>query len=428
MPRIPRWAAWSAALLLVVGLAAALASLLGRDRVRLELEDRLSAALGREVSIAGPVHLVLQPTPRLDVAGLRVAGAGGPLLEIGRVAVEVDVAALAAGRVALGTVRIERPRLRLAVDAAGRGNWEPLAPTAAAPAGPAPEWSVRRLEIVDGRVDWQDARDGTSASLEGLSVVAGPVSVPGEVLFDLRIEGAQYGAARLRAAARGALAIDPGADEYGGRDLALELVPEKIPGWPALAQQTVRVVVNSLTASGRDGRARIEGLRASGLGLDVRLDGEARLAEAPGPAFGGRMRVAPFSPREVYEALGRELPTTQDPTALSRAALDARVEWGGGEFRFRELDARLDDSRLRGAVTVGLGTAPSWRFDLAIDRLDAERYREPEALRHDAPVELPVEFLRELDAVGVLAFDELRVGGTRLTGVRVQLDGESRAR
>lgn len=110
------------AVVLLLALTAALAAPLFVDwnAHRGWLEQRLSEALGGEVTLTGDIALRLLPAPRFDVAGASWRAAGGGLrLDADRVQLEAAVAPLLQGAVRFVEASVERPRLAATLDAGG---------------------------------------------------------------------------------------------------------------------------------------------------------------------------------------------------------------------------------------------------------------------------------------------------------------------
>ncbi|HUN73036.1 MAG TPA: AsmA family protein [Steroidobacteraceae bacterium] len=109
---------------------------------------------------------------------------------------------------------------------------------------------------------------------------------------------------------------------------------------------------------------------------------------------------------------------------------DLRVSAGSG-LRIENLQARADDTTLRGhAALTDLATS-AMSFDLSLDQLDVDRYlpRDHGAAPTHAPDEtapstappelLPAEVLRKLRIDGLLGIGQLRIAGMALGDVRV---------
>lgn len=94
------------------------------------IERQTTALLGREVRIGGSVQLQLLPTPYLQLENIRIADQNGrfdrPLLRLGGFTLWLSIAPLLRGDLEVRDIELTQPELRLAVDEAGRGNWQGL--------------------------------------------------------------------------------------------------------------------------------------------------------------------------------------------------------------------------------------------------------------------------------------------------------------
>src|SRR5690606_18100015 len=158
-------------------------------------------------------------------------------------------------------------------------------------------------------------------------------------------------------------------------------------------------------------------LRAEAFGLagNVELTGRSVSSAA---RWSGRAEIAPFSPRELLRRLGQPEPQSSDPTALGRATIATRfaVDVAGEQARFSELTLDLDGSRITGELAITGFEMPKYSFDLAIDRLDADRYlpspadEAEEGEKTAGDIELPTDSPLVLDG-------RIRVGALRLANL-----------
>lgn len=173
------------------------------------------------------------------------------------------------------------------------------------------------------------------------------------------------------------------------------------------------------------------GLVLDGLGARLELTGAGRFAGSDA-ALGGEMTLAPVSPRDVLAVLKTPAPATADPKALTRLA--GRTDWryDAKGIEFTEIDATLDDTRLTGRFGLSGFEAPRYRFDLALDALDLDRYLGPDAppdaegegdaaAATAAEADIPVELLRDLALDGRVKLGRLGFAGATLGDVSATL-------
>jgi AsmA protein len=119
-----------------------------------------------------------------------------------------------------------------------------------------------------------------------------------------------------------------------------------------------------------------------------------------------------------------------------KAALKSRLTATADALKLANVDLKLDDSRLTGALDLRHFAQPALRFDLALDKIDLDRYlgsdkpaAKPAAptpgAAAAAPVELPLSTLRGLDVNGKLRAQELKALGLRSHDTQVQINAKN---
>lgn len=120
-----------------------------------EIEARLEAATGRQVSVGGDIAIVLLPEIAFSIEDVTVAGApsgsGTPFLQLPRVLASVALLPLASLEVAISRVRLVRPTIVLE-SSGGQASWE----IAGRGGGGGPAVSVARVDLDDARIEWRD--------------------------------------------------------------------------------------------------------------------------------------------------------------------------------------------------------------------------------------------------------------------------------
>lgn len=145
------------------------------------------------------------------------------------------------------------------------------------------------------------------------------------------------------------------------------------------------------------------------------------------PVFDGRIHMRDASPRRLLEILAVPV-TTADPHALSRLSISSRVNAGTDSVALSRLDIHLDDTHLRGQLGINHFSGPAVDFDLAVDRIDVDRYLPPAAQRkspgHEqsgaiGSIVLPFDLLNGLDVNGKLTIGRMRAFSIRSSNDRL---------
>ena len=124
------------------------------NRYRDAVAQQISEAIDRPVSIDQGLSARLFPSVRLEVRGLVVGNPAGNyqehFLTVENVRFELDMGALAGGKLLIREISLERPTLQLEVDPNGRPNWESDRGLTV-PVLPLP---VSRVSVVDGSLTY----------------------------------------------------------------------------------------------------------------------------------------------------------------------------------------------------------------------------------------------------------------------------------
>jgi len=391
-----------------------------------QAEQRLSAALGWPVELGG-LAIAYYPTPRIEVERLVLPATAQPdavpLLEVARVAVTVPWRTVAGMGGHLTRVELDEPRLHLALDAEGRGNWDALLEHIMTAAGEGPTaFSIGELQVTDGSVRYAGT-GGDDWRLAGVRLTARDVrpGVPFKMELRLGGEGAGH---TFHLSLAGRAMLDPDREVYAADELTLG-------GWVGGGELPLAGVewdgtVEALHADLAAGRTALRGLQARSMGVE--LAGQVELATVNDVTeLKFDLQTRPFSPRAVGVALDQPLPETTDPAALTRATLDVAGHLNAAGLTLSRLEGQLDDSRFSGDATLPAGDAPP-RLRLVLDRLDLDRYLPPASAAEDsngslqAAVESLSESLQELDLQADIEVGEARAAGVLARGLTVRLE------
>lgn len=393
------------ALLVLVAVLGATAVLLPRlvdsDTLRSMLIVAARSHTGRELTVEGDIRVAVLPRPAVVLPRLALADAEGfgpePFASVDGARANLRLWPLLRGRLQVASVQIERPQLRLAVDAAGRRNWADLLPEPAAeakPGSPASEPGIAaslagrvgidRLQVRDGDLLWTDRRSGSWARVRGLSVtVAGldpgrPIPVTASATLEAGdpVRSAQLdltttvqwsGEALWYARA---LRLDATLD---GAPLR-EPLPLRLTGEASFDPAQSRLAVQGLTLEGEP----------------LSLTGDLTVAQAAdGPAAGAQLRLQRLDARALAQRVGVEL-NTADAQVLQQISGSFDVSADAEELNLARLELAVDGSQWRGSARLRDFSQPAVRFQLEGDRLDLDRYLAPEpAPAPAAPLEAP---------------------------------------
>jgi AsmA protein len=354
-----------------------------------EYKDRIAHAVrsstGRDLSLPGRITLSVFPSISLELGPASLGNLPGfgeePFASVKHAALQVRLLPLLRKQLEIGRVEIDGLDLRLRKNSAGVGNWQTpghsgSAPgTSAASGAPAALRDIAGVSITDSRISYQDM----SAAHINLDVgrFASGADVPVRVKLDLT-----PGAGAQPVGIDGHFVFTAGAQQrYRLAKLDVEGTVHPTAGGRALPWK--------LSASRADVDLEAQTLRVADLGaqlgaahIALRLAGSSIVDAA---SLAGSFRLDPVSPRELMSQLAVAAPETRDPKALGKISAMGELAYGENKVQLSKLDVQLDDSRLGGKIAVTNLATKAIAFDLALDRIDLDRYRPP-VQNHPQPV------------------------------------------
>ncbi len=393
-----------------------------------DYKDRIAEVVkrstGRELALPGTIKLSVFPWIALELGPASLGNPPGfgaePFASVRHAALRVKLLPLLHRELKIGRIEIDGLDLRLAENAAGKGNWEGFggASAASAPAAPgaAPLPDLAGLVVKDSRVSYGNVV-ADHVNFDMGHVGAG-VAVPVKLKLDLTTV---KGAAPIPFGANCDVILDLARKEFRFATLVLNGTIHPKPGAPAVAW--------SLSAPDSSVDLAAQTLNAPHFVVklaDARLTGDAhgaRIIDAP--SITGAFKLDSLAPRELFDHLGIAAPRTRDAKTLDKFGASAEFAYGGDALRLTKLAAQLDESHLTGSAAMTNLATHALQFDLALDRIDVDRYMSPAPTAASAtpaaakPAALPTAMLKALRLNGNVSIGSMTVAGVKLSSVRI---------
>lgn len=230
-----------AGLAVVAVIAAAALWITSPGQYRTALQERVAAATGYELIVAGEIELDLLPSARLTLEDARLRNPGLPqeLASASVVQLYVDRGDLLRGELTIRELRIDGFHLNVFVDASGNSIWNVERPAAtgdAVESSGAAAGIPQRIAAENGRLDVQNLASGRRYLLKNLQVVGNNANLqgetfPGQANFD--VEWFDSANRRVRETAVGMIGeieADAEAGRYSVAELDLNSTPVLLQG------------------------------------------------------------------------------------------------------------------------------------------------------------------------------------------------------
>ncbi len=435
MSRIVKYVVWLAGAFVALFAIAAIALYLFFDPndFREDISTSVRNQTGRELTIDGEISLDVFPWLAVEVGKTSLGNAPGygdePMASFERASFSVRLMPVILRReIVIGAADIESLRLNLQVDARGNDNWSDLVPEESSDATDGASGStggidINSIEIVNAMISYSDAGSGDVVVIDEANLKIGrlrddgsAVPVDAELNFDVQPAGL-VGTVRLKTS----LAFDAGADSLQFEDVSIDGSVEGVASIPTGIKLTTDGVLVSMKRS----EIAVEPVDLAL--LDMRITAAVQpFSYADDLTIRAQLAVAEFSPRSVMHLFDIESPETADPAVLSRASLDASVEFTPTVIELAKVRLKLDDTTFGGTLSVPRTATGFYKFDLTGDAVDLSRYMEPATAggggesTESPPVEIPTDLIAPLNArgkfelgtatLGNIVFENLSVG------------------
>ena len=390
---------------------------------------------GRDLVIEGDVSLAFFPWLAIEVGHTTLGNAPGfgdtPFVEFDRAKLSIRLLPMLLRReVAVDTAELESLKLDLQVDSRGRNNWDDLLTSQdqavaedAGEKGRAIE--VSGVNVSDTTISFEDRQSGDTYVLSDMKMQLGqvsddgrPVPAEGAFRFDLQPN-----------AISGNVEMDTvvSFDSKKGLVILDGVMVEGVVEGIATSPTRLQFETNGIEVQTESQVVTLQPLALKLLGLDIQADVEP-FSYAGSIEPRAAIQIDAFSPRSLMHLLDIVPPETADPGALSRVIVDVDAAVSAKVVALSDVTIKLDDTTFTGELSVPRSASGTYGFDLSADRIDLDRYMEPAgeatqaAAGESAPVEIPSDLIRPLNARGNLRVATATLGGMEFENVVLGLN------
>ena len=295
---------------------------------------------------------------------------------------------------------------------------------------------MQGLRITNARLSYQDDATGQRIRLDPFNLKAGELAFGRPMPLEMDLHLFEGKTTDLTAQLTAMITVDPEPQQYRLDDLKLQ-ASLRSPDAPG-GKMDVELQANIAADLAAD-TASLSGLvlRALGLKIDGKLTAK-QLSEQL--SYQGTITLAEFSPVEVMKGLGAEAPQTADPDVLKSMQGSLSLSGTDDSLKVSQLTMKLDDSTLKGTASVKRFAKPIIRVDLGLDAINLDRYMAPASDKAGADdtataskggadtddrLDLPVEMLREQDAIASFKIGDLIVQKAKLSNAQVKVSARN---
>ena len=401
----------------VVGLLVLAAVVLGAALVIVDgkfVRARMESAMkekNRTLNMEGDLKLKLFPVAGvvLGKTSLSEPGSDKVFVSLEAAEVAVRVMPLLSGEVALETLKVSGMKANLIRRKDGSMNFSDLAGGKEKAAGkPEEPPNVRIAEVIVEKVQlaYRDEATGQELNVAELNLKTGRLDgqTPGDVALSARITGRKP-EIDVRAQAAGALRFNLGREEFAFDKFGAQLKGRYDQDTIALEFSAPKVEVTPAKASGSEVKGSIQ---VKGPQRDI----DAKLVIAAMEGTASALSIPKVS-LDLSAAVGG---------VAAKAKIEATIKANLAKQDLQaEIAGKLDDSTLKAKVGLTNFAPLKANFDVAIDRLNVDRYLPPERKGAKPDERIDLAGLQGKTVSGKLAIGALSVKRAKLENVKAEL-------
>lgn len=436
-----------------------------------DIERVVESKTGRQLTLSGDLSLSIFPWLALKAGPASLGDAPGfgdePFVSIQEARVGVRLLPLLRGKIEVGDVRLAGARIRLITDESGRDNWADLGeqqdPAEPAPAGEEPMEipTIAGLAIEDAAVTMENAQEKTRRVVRDFNLKTGRLASgePFDLSTDFVLDQEPALSAKVRLATTVTADLENNAHRLAKPEIDITITGQGYPQEGILVQVRANAIAADVgkelyrlealnvkttwkgegfpaagvpvTLQAKDLNANLaaQTLELTGLDLDVaggHLTGGLTGKEIlDAPVLNGPLKLDQVSLREWAPKLGVALPVTTDAKVFEKLSFSGNVALTKSTAEVGDIVLQLDDTTAKGMLGIADFDAKALRFDLNVDRINADRYLPPpvekpaQSAQKEAPTPIPVDMLRTLNARGQLQVGEAIFSGIKFTKLRL---------
>lgn len=380
-----------------------------------EIEKQVTQATGRSFSIGEDIDLSVFPWVGVKVTNVRFGNPEGfsekQMVSVDKFEVRLKVLPLLSRKIEVKTFVLDRPQIFLEKLKNGKANWENIGSqksttdkkadkpekkkqtTGPGEGLPIAELKVDNFSITNGSLAYTDQTSGMKKIISDLNLTLADISLDQPVNIDFKA------------------LLD-------GKPVSLKGKAGPIGKTPGKGTMTIDFALNLLDE------------------LKVKINGKL-VDPAVSQQFDIQIDAAPFSAKKLVAALGMEMPLkSKDPNVLEKISFSTSVKGSPKQVSLSNGKIVLDDSTLKFMATAKEFEKPNLAFDLALDKIDIDRYlpepppkgQQPaEAKEKQAGASKKTDYapLRKPVLDGKISVGELKASGATVQDILVQIKAKN---
>jgi len=404
------------------------------------ISEQVKEQTGRDLSLQGDIKISLFPWFGFELGKITLSNAAGfgetPFAKLSGAQLKVAIVPLLKQQIKIDSIELIGFELELARNAQGINNWDDLSGSQPTPeTKPSEPLSLDELGIDIGgvlienaKLHWRDATTHSDLEVNQLTLKLGRLQLGEDFPLELSLKLAnQQPAMSVALQLNSQVNLDLAQQRYqlSALHLNIDAQGSELPNGAVSLLMNAELLANlqSETLTLEVAELQVAGVKNS---LTVQI--EQLLTN---PQIKGQFKLHPSNLRRILTDLKLPLPEMADSSTLTEVAAEIPFQFDGQKLHLSQLKLQLDQSQLSGDLSLSQLDAalPAVNFKLHMSAINADRYLppvsetvEPETETKadgDAPIELPMTLLRQLNIDGQFDLEQLTISKLKLAKLQL---------
>ena len=453
-------------LLLIIIAAIAAPFIINPNNYKPQIAEQVKKATGRDLSLGGDINLSFFPWLGAKIEDVSLSNppsfGQSSFAKLDDIQVKVKILPLLKKEIEIGTIILDGLDVNLIKNAQGKTNWEDLSqPKKEEQSSKAPTEdedqskdkkssmaiagiTIGGISIKDAHISYRDDQEKKSYDINHFNITSDTLEMGKPANIALNTDfNANDPSMSGHLDFGGTVNADIENKQYSVKNLDLKT--------NAQGEQFSKPVSASIGASGINVDLNKEIFSLQNLLIDafgLKLKGQANGTQIlSGGTINGELASNQFDPKQIANSLGINLPPTADQTALTMMHLGLVFGASSDSFNANKLIVKLDESTLAGSASVKNFKQPAIRYNLALDKINADRYLPPKTAKSKAEEkeipadssssvtkdtkstsssgEIPVDTLRKLNIDGLFKIGALVMNNLRIQDMQMGVNAKN---
>lgn len=402
-----------------------------------QIETVVKKQTGRTLTIKGDLKLSIFPWLGLSTGQIILSNAPGfndqPFAQIQHSEIKIKLIPLLSKQLDVSEIIFKGLQLHLSKNKQGINNWDDLKPLSkddSKMANPLAILTIAGLLIDNATITWDDLQTNQHSEIKNMHIEVGKLALNHKVplKLSLKLINQQPSLTQL-VNLSGNLIIDSSLEIFQLQNLQVKLANTSV--LIPTKSLTIDLFTDALFNKSAQ-HLHLSKLKINSGAFNFSADVDGYFKEPAKMVLIGA--IANFNLATFLDKMKIKLPKMRDENALTALKLGFKLQANTEQVKINNLRLKVDETWLKGSIQITHFLKPLVQFDLAIDKINLDRYLPPKnkpknitsptSIAAIGLASVPIKMLRKLNSTGQIAIEQLKFNDLTMQGVTLKLEAK----